>query len=207
MTTPLNVLRVAIIAALAAAFVAPAAARVPAAPAGQSVTRLASLPDTNQIATALVEFESRLKGYLALRNGLAAKLEPLSAAADAAELAARQRTLTAALREARKAAKPGDIIPPLVADEVRRVFAADLRRRDAEATRAVFQEVPNRARPVINTTMPENTALVSVPPLLLKDLPPLPDNLQYRFLGRHVVLMDGDTRIIVDYILNVLPPH
>jgi hypothetical protein len=43
--------------------------------------------------------------------------------------------------------------------------------------------------------------------LLLNNLPRLPDNLQYRFMGRHVILMDGDTRLIVDYILNVLPPH
>ena len=46
-----------------------------------------------------------------------------------------------------------------------------------------------------------------MPPLLLRELPRLPDNLQYRFFGRHVVLLDGDTQLIVDYIANVLPPH
>ena len=46
-----------------------------------------------------------------------------------------------------------------------------------------------------------------MPPLLLSRLPRLPDNLQYRFYGRHVVLLDGDLQIIVDYIPNVLPPH
>ena len=73
--------------------------------------------------------------------------------------------------------------------------------------RAVFEEVPENLRPVINGKMPDTAALATVPPLLLNNLPRLPDNLQYRFMGRHVVLIDVDTRIIVDYILNVLPPH
>ena len=55
--------------------------------------------------------------------------------------------------------------------------------------------------------MPDTAALATVPPLLLNSLPRLPDNLQYRFMDRHIVLLDGDTRLIVDYILNVLPTH
>jgi hypothetical protein len=46
-----------------------------------------------------------------------------------------------------------------------------------------------------------------VPPLLLSTLPRLPDNLQYRFYGRHLVILDGDVQIIVDVIANVLPAH
>jgi hypothetical protein len=131
----------------------------------------------------------------------------LSPTAESAELAARQDTLAAAIREARKGAKPGDLIPTRVAGQIRTTVAADFRGRTADATRAVFEEVPEGVRPVINKTMPDNTALATVPPLLLNRLPPLPDNLQYRFMARHIVVMDGDTRIIVDYILNVLPPH
>ncbi len=44
-----------------------------------------------------------------------------------------------------------------------------------------------------------------MPPLLLSKLPQLPDNLQYRFFGRHLVILDGDTQIIIDYVANVLP--
>jgi hypothetical protein len=169
--------------------------------------RQAQNPDANPQATALAEFQKRLKGYIDLRAELARKLKPLSTTADSAELASRQDTLAAALREARKGAKPGDMIPTRVATQIRNVIAADFRRRNSATKHGVFEEVPNGVRPVINRTMPDNAALATVPPLLLNNLPPLPDNLQYRFLDRHVVLMDGDTRIIVDYILNVLPPH
>jgi hypothetical protein len=44
-----------------------------------------------------------------------------------------------------------------------------------------------------------------VPPLLLASLPRLPDNLQYRFFGRHMVLLDGDTELVIDYVRNALP--
>ena len=201
-------------AAIATAFVAsiapPAAAQTSAPPsrADQGVaTRQAANPNANAQATALAEFQKRLQEYINLRAELGRKLKPLASTADSAELTARQDTLAAAIREARKGAKPGDLIPTRVAGQIRTTVAADFSRRSADARRAVFEEVPEGVSPVINKTMPDNTALATVPPLLLNRLPPLPDNLQYRFMARHIVIMDGDTRIIADYILNVLPPH
>ena len=67
--------------------------------------------------------------------------------------------------------------------------------------------MPKAPRPVINRTFPEDAALPTVPPLLLSKLPQLPDNLQYRFFGRHLVILDADTQIIIDYVANALPPH
>jgi hypothetical protein len=46
-----------------------------------------------------------------------------------------------------------------------------------------------------------------MPPLLLAKLPKLPENLQYRFAGRDVVLIDADVEVVADYIAGVLPPH
>ena len=184
------------------------ATQAPAPRADEGVAnRQAANPDANPQANALAEFQKRLQAYINLRAELARKLNPLAPTADSAELAARQDTLAAALRQARKGARPGDLIPTNVAGQIRTVIADDFRRRNPEAKRAVFEEVPGRVRPVINRTIPDTSALATVPPLLLSNLPVLPDNLQYRFLGRHVVLMDGDTRLIIDYILNVLPSH
>lgn len=208
MTVYFRVPRVAIVATLAAVLTSPVAGQTSTSRADQGVAaRQAASPDTNAQATALAEFQKRLQDYINLRAELGRKLKPLNPTADSAELAARQDTLAAAIREARKGAKPGDLIPTRVAGQIRTTVAADFRGRTADATRAVFEEVPEGVRPVINKTMPDNTALATVPPLLLNRLPPLPDNLQYRFMARHIVVMDGDTRIIVDYILNVLPPH
>jgi hypothetical protein len=169
----------------------------------------AGRPDGRQSQTleeSLDAFDHRLGDYLRLRSQLAAKLEPLAPTASASELAARQESLAAALRSARKSARHGDLIPPPVAAHLRAIVADDLRSRTAEDRRAALAEIPMIAV-VINKTYPAQAALPTVPPLLLKRLPVLPDNLQYRFAGRHMVVLDGDTQIIIDYVENVLPPR
>jgi hypothetical protein len=160
----------------------------------------------NPRATALADFQARLEQYLELRASLAGKLKPLSVTAESAELSARQESLAAAMRTARRNAKRGDLIPAGVAEQIGRTIAADLKRRRADVEKATLADVPDR-QPVINKTYPAPEALPTVPPLLLANLPRLPDNLQYRYYGRSVVLLDGDLEIIVDYIPNVLPPH
>jgi len=154
----------------------------------------------------LADFQMRLDGYLKLRQSLAMRLKPLSPTANAADLAARQESLAAAIKSERKNAQVGDLIPPPMALYIRGIVAADFKRRSVSDTKAAFDEVAVGAPPAINTTYPASAALPTVPPLLLNKLPKLPDNLQYRFYDRHIVLLDGDTELVADYILNVLPP-
>jgi hypothetical protein len=159
----------------------------------------------NPEAVALAEFSERLKAYVALRAKLAGKLEPLSPTVSASELQARQDALAAALRTARARARPGDLIPQAVRKQIRETVAADFRRRQPATQRAALEEVPTGPLPGINKNYPERAALPTVPPLLLQNLPPLPDNLQYRFFGRHLIILDGDVEIVLDYVQNVLP--
>jgi hypothetical protein len=156
---------------------------------------------------ALPDFQARLNDYLKLRQDLAKKLRPLAPTASSAELAARQESLAAAIRTVRKGARQGDLIPPAAASLIAAMVREDFHLRNPQVSRAVFEEVPNAPRPVINRQYPQNEALPTMPPLLLNKLPLLPDNLQYRFFGRNVVILDGDTELIIDYIPNVLPPH
>jgi hypothetical protein len=161
----------------------------------------------NPQAAAVHEFQQRLNDYLELREALSKKLKPLSTTPSAAELTARQQALAAAIRAARKAARPGDLIPAAAAAQITHVCLEDFHFRNPQAKRATLQEVSPAVRPAINRTFPEDAALPTVPPLLLSKLPQLPDNLQYRFFGRHIVILDGDTQIIVDYVPDVLPPR
>ena len=161
---------------------------------------------TTAAATAVDDFQKRLAAYLKLREALAKKLEPLRPTADAAELATRQEALASALKTARKDARPGDLIPPAVADTIRATVTADLASRTGTSRHAATSEIPTGVAMAINRTYPKDEALPTLPPLLLGKLPPLPDNLQYRFANRNLVLLDGDTQLIVDYVANVLPP-
>ena len=47
-------------------------------------------------------------------------------------------------------------------------------------------------------------AAVTFPPLLLQALPRLPDDLEYRFMGRDLIIRDGRTNLIVDYLSDVM---
>jgi hypothetical protein len=199
MTQPSHVLSVMRRAVLSVLLVASAPMFDPAAVAFSQADRV------NPQAAGMYEFQQRLAAYLKLREELSERLKPLSTTASAADLTTRQEALAAALRMARKNAKPGDLIPRPVADQIVKVCTEDFHFRNPEVKRAALQEVPNAPRPAINRTYPENEALATVPPLLLSKVPILPDNLQYRFFGRHIVILDGDTQIIVDYVANAVP--
>jgi len=159
----------------------------------------------NPQAAAQADFQKRTLAYIELRESLAKKLEPLSPTASASDLQARQQALAAALRTARASAQQGDLIPTPVQEQIRETVKSDLRRREPAAKRATLEEVPQGPLPGINKTYPEQAALPTIPPLLLASLPRLPDNLQYRFFGRHLVILDGDTEIVVDYVRDCLP--
>ena len=159
----------------------------------------------NPHAAALHDFSKRLDAYLALRADLGKKLQPMAPTASASDLQARQEALAAAIRNARAHAKQGDLVPTVVQRQIRETVAADFRRRRPAAQRAALDEVSTGPMPGINKTYPEQAALPTVPPLLLANLPQLPDNLQYRFFGHHIIILDGDVEIVVDYIPNALP--
>ena len=44
-----------------------------------------------------------------------------------------------------------------------------------------------------------------MPPDVLKALPPLPEELQYRIVGKHLILLCVHGNLIVDYMLNAMP--
>jgi hypothetical protein len=58
----------------------------------------------------------------------------------------------------------------------------------------------------VNGDYPSAAPLATVPPMLLAQLPRLPEEVEYRFFDRHLILLDVDANLIVDYIPNALPP-
>lgn len=57
----------------------------------------------------------------------------------------------------------------------------------------------------VNGTYPENQPLSTVPAAILESLPRLPDGIEYRFVGRHLILRDARANVIIDFIPNVIP--
>ena len=59
-------------------------------------------------------------------------------------------------------------------------------------------EMPPTAREVLCQPLP------TVPANVLITLPPLPEPLEYRIVGQHLLLLDTSADLIVDYILNAI---
>ena len=51
-----------------------------------------------------------------------------------------------------------------------------------------------------NAPYPEGAPLSTVPPDLLAKLPKLPEPLEYRFVGGHLILHDSDASLVVDFL-------
>ena len=163
--------------------------------------------DVNPQALALREFGERAKAYLALRTRLAAEVPPASSAATPNQIAQHQEQLAAAIRRARKDARQGDIFTPPVVPQFRTIIRRDLQSRDIRDALAVMQEVPLTLTLTlhVNAPWPSDAPRAIMPPRLLANLYPLPEGLEYRFIDRHLVLLDSEANLMVDYILDVVP--
>lgn len=158
----------------------------------------------NPQAQALTVFTQRVEEYVKLRKDAASKVPPAQETKDAAKIVARQKAMAGAIRAARPNAKPGDIFAPEVVPQFRKIVRASFEKRPEVDERAVMKEVPKDA-PVINSEYPDEKPMATMPPKVLLSLQKLPEGLEYRFMRRHLVLLDIEANLIADYIVNVLP--
>jgi len=92
-----------------------------------------------------------------------------------------------------------------IAPQFREIIRADLKSRDMEDALAAVAEVSPRLALYVNDPWPHDLPRATVPPRLLARLQPLPEGVEYRFLSRHLVLLDSDADLIVDLVRNVIP--
>ena len=108
---------------------------------------------------------------------------------------------------ARRRAKQGDIfvseVEQLIRERAQTVFASLHGAQDNAAIQDEQSERNVAAR--VNQRYPDDVPISTMTASVLASLPRLPPELQYRFLGRHLILIDVGARIIVDYMPDVLP--
>jgi hypothetical protein len=161
----------------------------------------------NPYAVALVEFQKRVKAYLALRDKVKASLPPSKPTGNPAELVARQERLAEAVRHVRQDAHPGSVFTVAIAPFIRSAIALDFKSRTPAQRAAALQEVPSGLALKVDDAYPKEVPLATVPAKLLAALPQLPDGLEYRFVGRRLILHDTETNLVVDILDHALPPR
>lgn len=161
----------------------------------------------NANAAVLADFSARVDKYMTVKKEAARGDGKQKESSDPAEITRRQDALAARLRALRADAQPGDILTVDTRNTFRRLLAPELKGEDGRDARQVLKDdapAPGAVPLKVNARYPENQPLPTVPASLLMNLPTLPEGLEYRIIGRDLVLLDIDAQVIVDYMRNAI---
>lgn len=193
-------------AALTVAAWAGASPSLPApGPAPERAAQDRSQP-VNPHAVAMAAFQDGVKQYMTLHHKLEGTLSPLPTESTPEQINKHQLALAQLIRSARRTAKPGDLFNPDMRIVIRTLMAQVFGGPDgAQLKAATMDENPGRIKIGINDRYPDAVPLSTVPPQVLKGLPKLPPELEYRFIGRALILFDTHAHVIVDIMENAIP--
>ena len=177
--------------------------------AGDSPTASMHLSDVALSASehrAAEDFQSRVRQYRALQEKLVATLPKLPTRATPEQVDENQRALGALIQSERAGAKRGELLTPEMQALVKRIMAAVLSGADGKTIKAsIMDENPGVPNLRVNDRFPDTVPLSTMPPQVLEPLPKLDEEMEYRFLGQRLVLLDTHAHIVVDYTEDVLP--
>lgn len=157
----------------------------------------------NRDAQLMADFKARVDKYVEVRKKADDSAPPLKKTEDPAEIRAAQQGLVERIGAARTGAKQGDILTPEIADLFRRLVRPETKEPGTKPLMKV--DKPQAVSYKINGPYPDKEPLSTMPPNVLASLPPLPKDIDYRFVGKHLILRDSRANSIIDYIPNVLP--
>jgi hypothetical protein len=165
-------------------------------------------PVLNADAKVLQDFMERVTRYTELRKAAAKDSPSQRETKDTAKINAAQEILAAKIRAARAGAKHGDIFTPDIQRNFRRMLNPAFKGPDGAENRETIKDEAPTAGEVpykVNAKYPDKAPLSTVPPDVLASLPKLPEDLQYRFVAKDLILYDVQADLIVDFVSNALP--
>ena len=158
-------------------------------------------------AAALESFHDAVHDYARLHRRLEKRVPAMHVTEHAQEIFDASDALAAALIAARPAAREGDLFTPGVATVFRHRIARALTARGFlpdEVIAAGNEEAPpDAAWPAVNGRFPWMRG-AAMWPCVINALPPLPGELQYRIVGRDLVLVDVHANLVVDILREAL---
>lgn len=152
-------------------------------------------------AETLADFGRRVQEYTTLRQRLETGLPSLQVTTNPDEIIKTESLLARRIRAARSSARRGELFTPSMERQVKRLFGA---RVDAKTLPMIVEDNPGEFRFKLNGSYPKEKPVATMPPNLLLMLPELPDDVQYRFVGRQLVLLDVRANVVIDYIRHAI---
>ena len=186
------------LALLVAAVAGPACSRKP-------VEAPEAAPRSATEDAIITDFKARIAKYADVSGKLRAEVFPPGDEVQAATIHKHQKELASRIVKALPEWKQGDIFTPEIATLVRRRLAEALSGPDGENNRgAIFDDAPPPQKIVVMTEYPTGMPVATVPAEILKLLPVLPKELEYRFVGRDLILFDVSAYLMVDVVTNAI---
>ncbi len=147
------------------------------------------------------DFCERIAAYVTFRGELQEHLPALRVTTDVAEIRSVVLALATGMRSTRRRPREGQIFRPRIAAEFRsrlRLVAT------ADACDTIMDDNPGQLRHPVSRDYPEGKPRSSVPATVLAILPILPPDIEYRFAGGDLVLLDTRANIVVDRMVNAI---
>lgn len=177
-------------------------------------------PQTSADAKGLTEFSNAVQAYVARHGKAEAGLPKLADRSDPATVTAHQKALAEAIRRSGPRPRPGHVFVPNIQPFFKRLLAPELKgpgtseTRDKvgegnpEAAKGLPRDPDVKAKDVSvvpYADYPADAPVSTVPAPVLLKMPQLPKELEYRFVGKSLVLRDTVANIIVDVIPEAVP--
>jgi hypothetical protein len=162
----------------------------------------------NPDAALMQEFEKRVAEYVKLHKSAEATLPPLKKPTDSSEkIRHHEHELREAIVARRAGVVQGNIFTPEISAEFRRLITIAYEADAKHIRESLRSSEPGTAniRVRVNKEYPDYKPLQTMPPSLLLNLPQLPPELEYRVVGRDLVLRDVGANLIVDMVTRVIP--
>lgn len=159
----------------------------------------------NAQGAAVQEFHKRIEAYMKIHKEADGKVPSLKRTDDPVEISTREKGLAEMIMTMRAGAQPGDIFAKEYQPYFIDIVQADFKKRSAADRKALVHELPRNVKVSINTVYPTTLPLITFPATLLRELPDLPPELEYRIVGRHLLLRDVKANLIVDALYDVVP--
>jgi hypothetical protein len=155
----------------------------------------------------IAEFARKVSDYAEIHRRLEGPVPTIQVSADPEEVRQAMASLARKIRAERVGARQGDVFTPAAGPVFRSLIAAGCG-GDIEGLHAVANEenpYVTKWHPRVNASYPDHLPFSIIPPSVLCSLPALPEELQFRFWDRSLLLWDYHANLIVDILPNALP--
>jgi hypothetical protein len=146
-------------------------------------------------------FTAQIGRYFELRRQLEGGLPVPVVTDDVRQIRRGTRSLAKAIRLARPGAVQGEFFTPETSVEIRRALT---RIMTATVWSVIMDDNPGAFSHEIDGSYPDGAPRSTMPGLVLAQLPSLPDGIEFRFAGPHLILYDVRANTIIDRLPDAI---